>query len=80
MPPDSIQPSYDGLPFGCMKTVGKRKQATGLSQIDNLFKLVIELRGNKPFIPKGVYRFKTFEEAQAWSLRMMTRKNRVPPR
>lgn len=26
-----------------------------------------------PFIPKGVYRFKTHEEADAWTLKMLTR-------
>jgi len=32
------------------------------------------LRGSRPFIPKGVHRFKTFEEADAWTLQMITRR------
>jgi hypothetical protein len=36
--------------------------------------LVIALRGNKPFIPKGVHRFKTHEEAHTWSIKMMARR------
>ena len=26
-----------------------------------------------PFVPKGIYRFKTHEEADAWMLKMLTR-------
>lgn len=58
-----------------MRIVGKRTPATGLAQMDALNRLVTALRVGKPFIPKGVHRFSTFEEAQAWSLKMMTRKN-----
>lgn len=58
-----------------MKIVGRRtKRKSGLEAADALQRLMIELRGDKPFIPKGVYRFKTFEEAQVWSLKMMTRR------
>ncbi len=57
-----------------MLTLGKRTLSKGLEAADKLLKLAIELRGDKPFIPKGLYKFKTFEEAQAWSLKMMTRK------
>lgn len=60
-----------------MKTVGKRKPASGIASASALGKLVAALRGDKPFIPKGVYRFKTFEEAQKWSLEMTTRKSRA---
>ncbi len=63
-----------------MKTVGRRLPPKGLEQADKLFKLVLELRGDKPFIPKGVYKFKTFEEAQEWSLKMMARKKPGPQR
>ena len=45
----------------------------GLIAANNLFKLTIGLRGTRPFIPKGVHRFESFEEAQQWSLRMMTK-------
>lgn len=61
-----------------MKIVGRRtKRKTGLEAVDALQRLMIELRSDKPFIPKGVYRFKTFEEAQLWSLKMMTRRPKV---
>jgi hypothetical protein len=57
-----------------MKVVGRRTPCSGgLMQADNLFRMVIDLRGSKPFIPKGVWRFKTFEEAQDWSWKMITR-------
>lgn len=56
-----------------MKILGKRKPATGWVAVDRLQKLAIQLRGSRSFIPRGVYRFHTFEEAQQWSLTMMTR-------
>ena len=43
-----------------------------------MLKLVIALRGNKPYMPRGVYRFHTHEEADAWTLKMLTRPNRGP--
>lgn len=57
-----------------VKIVGRKKAARGWQEANRLLKLVIRLRGDKPFMPRGVYRFKTFEEAQEWSLKMMTRK------
>ena len=59
-----------------MKTVGKRTAPEGWEAFNQLQKLAMELRKGQPFIPKGVYRFKTFEEAQQWSLKMMSRPNR----
>ncbi len=57
-----------------MKIVGRRRPSRGgLMAADNLFRLVIALRGDKPFFPKGVYKFKTFEEKEAWEWRMRTR-------
>ena len=55
------------------KTVGRTRAATGLAAADNLLRLVVRLRGNRPFIPRGVHRFRSFEEAQQWSLTMMAR-------
>lgn len=46
-----------------MKTVGKRKPRTDWQAADGLLRLVIELRGDKPFVKRGVYRFKTHAEA-----------------
>ncbi len=57
-----------------IKIAGKRKPSQeGLEAANNLLKLAIDLRGDKPFIPKGVYRFKTHEEKDKWILKMMTR-------
>ncbi len=57
-----------------IKIAGKRKPPQGgLEAANNLLKLAIDLRGDKPFIPKGVYRFKTHEEKDKWILKMMTR-------
>ena len=56
-----------------MKVVGHRKPATGPEAAAGLLRLVRDLRMGKPFIPRGVHRFKSFEEAQEWSLKMMAR-------
>ncbi|MBC8183673.1 hypothetical protein H8E88_21480 [candidate division KSB1 bacterium] len=57
-----------------IKTIGKRKKSPGgLVNTNNLLKLVIELRGNKPFYPKGLYRFKSFEEKEEWEKKMRSR-------
>lgn len=57
-----------------MKVLGHRMgSTTGLEAADGFLKLAIELRGNKPFIPRGVYRFKSHEELDAWTLKMLTR-------
>jgi hypothetical protein len=57
-----------------MKVVSRRRPYTGgLAEADNFLQLVIDLRGSKPFFPKGVYRFETFEAAQEWSWKMLTR-------
>lgn len=59
---------------GEMKIVGKRKEPVrDLRYARNLLDLVVELRKGKSLIPKGVHRFKTFEESQQWTLEMMTR-------
>ena len=44
-----------------------------------LLDLVIRLRGDKPFIPKGVHRFRSFEESQTWSLMMMACRQKPAP-
>lgn len=57
-----------------MKVVGRRgTPRVDALAIDSLQRMANELRRGRPFIPKGVYRFKTFEEADAWNLQMMTR-------
>jgi hypothetical protein len=56
-----------------MKVVGRQGKAKAdVLAIDGMQRLANTLRGNKPFIPKGVWRFKTFEEADAWTLNIRT--------
>lgn len=57
-----------------MKIVGRRlKSRGGLSAANGFLKLVVTLRQGKPFVPKGVYRFHSQEELDAWTLKMITR-------
>jgi hypothetical protein len=56
-----------------MKVVGRRRWAEGLVASAPLFRLVLQLRGNKPFLPKGVHRFGSFEESEEWTLKMLAR-------
>lgn len=59
-----------------VKTVGRRTPGRGgLEKSAALLELTVQLRGDKPFIPRGVYRFKSFEESDAWAMRMMTRRS-----
>jgi hypothetical protein len=62
--------SSDELPT---KVLGRRRWRGGLAAAAGLLDLTLQLRGDKPFIPKGVHRFASFEESDAWSLRMLTR-------
>jgi hypothetical protein len=58
-----------------VKTLGRRTRLrSGLSVAAPLLDLVIRLRRARPFIPKGVHRFRSFEESAAWSIRMMARR------
>ena len=60
-----------------MKIVGRRKpSAGGLEQANRLLHLLLDLRAGRPFIPRGVYRFHSHEEKDAWTLKMLTRSNR----
>ena len=63
-----------------MKVVGRRRQPASpdLVYAAPLLDLVVDLRGRKAFIPKGVHRFVSFEEADAWSLKMMARPSHGP--
>lgn len=57
-----------------LKTIGKRRRSRGgLVAAAPLLDLVVALRGNRPFIPRGVHRFNSFEDSAAWSLLMMAR-------
>jgi len=63
-----------------MKVVGRRRWKSRLADAAALLDLSVRLRGEKPFVPKGVHRFESFEESDAWLLRMMTRPSRRAPR
>jgi len=52
----------------------------GLLSAAPFLDLVIRLRGRKPIIPRGVHRFRTFEESEQWSMRMMARPSKPVPR
>jgi hypothetical protein len=57
-----------------MKVIGRpKKMREGLEAMNGLLELAIELRGNKPFAPGGIYRFKSHEEADEWRMKMLTR-------
>lgn len=57
-----------------MKIVGRRKEPKrDLLYAKNLLEFVVRLRQGRPLIPKGVHRFKTFDESNAWTLLMITR-------
>ena len=57
-----------------MKVLGRRRWGRGIVASAPLLRLALELRGGKPFVPKGVYRFRTFEEGDEWLLTMLTRR------
>lgn len=57
-----------------MKVVGSRKPPQGEAlweQWDEFCELAWSFRKDQVFVPKGVYRFKTFEEAEQWRIRML---------
>ncbi len=57
-----------------MKIVGRRRWGRGFVATAPLLRLSLRLRGDKPFLPKGVHRFHSFEESEEWTLRML-----IPP-
>ena len=62
---------------GEMKILGRRKPAVGLEHANRFLKTVIALRGDKPFVPRGLYRFHSHEEKDEWTLKMLTRPSRA---
>jgi len=57
-----------------MKVVGRRGNAkVDVVTFDPMQRAYQELRRGRPFIPKGVWRFKSFEDADAWLIQMLTR-------
>jgi len=64
-----------------IKIVGRKPAyRKGFNEDLNRFlKSLIEFRKDNIFIPKGVYRFKTFEEAEQWRHKMLRGKRPVLP-
>lgn len=57
-----------------MKVLGRRKPPIGsMDAAGNLQATLLCLRGKRPFVPRGVYRFRSHEEADEWLMRMLTR-------
>jgi hypothetical protein len=54
-----------------IKTVGRRQAEAGTSGA--LQRTLAAVRGTGALVPRGVYRFSSFEEADAWMTRMMAR-------
>jgi hypothetical protein len=65
-----------------MKVAGRRgNPKVDALTFDPMQKMVNVLRQGCPFIPKGVWRFKSFEEADQWTKKTLTRpRNRALPR
>jgi hypothetical protein len=65
-----------------VKVLGRRKRGRAdLIAAAPFLDMVIALRKGRPFIPRGVHRFISFEESNTWSIRMLARNpSRVPRR
>jgi len=67
-----------------IRVVGKRQPSNyhsgGLKAAEGFLKMVNVLRAGQPFIPHGVYRFKTHEELDIWTMKMLTRPKVAPPK
>jgi hypothetical protein len=65
---------YASIVTGEMKIVGRRRPSRGgIEAAAPLLQLAADLRKGKPFIPRGVWRFRSFEEKDAWTLKMLAR-------
>jgi hypothetical protein len=57
-----------------IKVVGRQGEAkVDVVSFDPMQRAYAELRRGRPFIPKGVWKFKSFEEADEWLMKMLTR-------
>lgn len=66
------QTPTSGEDFPVGKVVGRRRVGpTPLEDADRLLRTAWALRGTDKLVPRGVYRFKTFEEAGRWMITMM---------
>jgi len=67
--------------MGGMKVVGARHtDASPMADQAALAKTAALLRGTADLVPRGVYRFSSFEEADAWMTRMLLRTHEHPNR
>lgn len=58
-----------------MKVIGRKGKAkVDVTTIDSLQQMANELRKGRPFMPKGLWRFRSHEEADSWKLKMLTRR------
>ena len=63
-----------------MRVVGRRQPYSGgLEGMRGFQEMMIHLRGDHPFVPRGVYRFKSHEELDEWTLKMLTRPRAARP-
>jgi hypothetical protein len=57
-----------------MKIVGRRDcDRFSWEDVDQLLKTVAVVRGTAELVPRGVYRFRSFEEADRWMIEMILR-------
>jgi hypothetical protein len=56
-----------------MKTVGRRRISGDSMEIGALQRTLADVRATGAIVPRGVYRFNSFEEADAWMTRTMAR-------
>jgi hypothetical protein len=70
---EKSKPQSSELPIG--KIVGRRRLSptTTLEDADRLLRTAWALRGTERLVPRGLYRFETFEEAEQWMIQMMAR-------
>gem|GEM_PF-1029078 len=53
-----------------------RKYKKGFTEeLNEFFHLILEFKKDKTFLPRGVFRFETFEEAEKWRLKMLRGKS-----
>lgn len=74
MKTESRSPSGSRTGQPTMKVVGRRK--IGLStpeDTDRLLRTAWAVRGTDKLVPRGLYRFRSFEEADEWMTRMTAR-------
>src|SRR5437867_12358250 len=59
-----------------MKVVGRRRRArVDVETFDVMQKTVNVMRAGRGLVPKGVFRFKSVDEADAWLITMMASKD-----